>query len=425
VKKLILFLFRVFASGYFYEIGPCVSKQQPSWYRGRHYFPNRKTNNFLSLLMQQSQSSEQTILPSVRFQSLDVIRGLIMVFLAAESCRVYTALAAIVPGGIDHPVVRHFFHHPWHGLHFWDLVQPAFMTIAGTSLAISWHHKKSQGLVWSENLQHVLWRCFKLALLGMGLHCIYAGEMVFELWNVLTQLSFTTLVAYIIIDKPASWQWTITIVLLFFSEWLYRNTGIAGFDQPFVSGYNFGNWLDLQLMGKTNSDGWVTLNALPTSAHTIWGVIAGQWLMKDQQFAVSIRKLIIAGLLLVLSGYFLDIWAISPIIKRICTSSFVLVSGGWVFLLFALFLFVFDCKKYISRPVLMIALGTNAIFIYLFFETVGVQWLNNTVQIFANGFSSMIWLTANWAGLLGAFVTWALECYLCLWLYRRNVLIKL
>jgi len=375
--------------------------------------------------MQQSQPSEQINRPSVRFQSLDVIRGLIMIFLAAESCRVYTALAAIVPGEIDHPVVRHFFHHPWHGLHFWDLVQPAFMTIAGTSMAISWNNKKSLGVAWSDNLQHILWRCFKLAVLGMGLHCIYAGKMVFELWNVLTQLSLTTIVAYVLIEKPSPWQWMWTIVLLLLSEWLYRYTSIPGFDQPFVSGHNFGNWVDLQVMGKMNSDGWVAINALPTSAHTIWGVIAGQWLMKEQQFAASVNKLIIAGISLLLLGYSLDVLAISPIIKRICTSSFVLVSGGWVLLLFALFLFVFDIKKIVSRPIVTLAVGMNAIFIYLFFETAGVQWLNQTVQIFANGISSMAGITANWAELLGALSTWALECCLCLWLYRRNILIKL
>lgn len=375
--------------------------------------------------MQQSQPSEQINRPSVRFQSLDVIRGLIMIFLAAESCRVYTALASIVPGGTEHPVVRHFFHHPWHGLHIWDVVQPAFMIIAGTSLAISWHQKKSQGIVWSANLPHVLWRCFKLALLGIGLHCVYAGKMVFELWNVLTQLSITTLIAYMVIEKSATWQLGTTIVLLLLSEWLYRYTSIAGFEQPFVSGHNFGNWVDLQVMGKMNSDGWVAINALPTSAHTIWGVIVGQWLMKDKNFTISMKKLILSGFLLVLSGYCLDFWAISPIIKRICTSSFVLVSGGWVLLLFALFLFVFDINKIVSRPIVTLAVGMNAIFIYLFFETAGVQWLNQTVQIFANGISSMAGITANWAALLGALITWVLECCFCLWLYRRNILIKL
>ena len=46
--------------------------------------------------------------------------------------------------------------------------------------------------------KHILRRCFLLLLFGTGLHCVYSGQIVWELWNVLTQLSFTILVAFLL-----------------------------------------------------------------------------------------------------------------------------------------------------------------------------------------------------------------------------------
>ena len=34
--------------------------------------------------------------------------------------------------------------------------------------------------------------------------------------------------------------------------------------------------------GKINPSGWVAINALPTAARTIWGVLAGKLLMSER-----------------------------------------------------------------------------------------------------------------------------------------------
>src|SRR5471030_3169356 len=126
-----------------------------------------------------------------RLLSIDVMRGLIMILLAGESCSVYESLKGLHAGGVFDGVLRQFFHHPWHGLHFWDLVQPSFMTIAGTAMYISYHNKQQKGISWEQNFKHIAFRSLKLFLLGTGLHCVYSGKLVWELWNVLTQLSVT------------------------------------------------------------------------------------------------------------------------------------------------------------------------------------------------------------------------------------------
>ena len=76
-----------------------------------------------------------------RLLSLDVMRGLIMIFLAGESCEVYNALRHLHSGGFFTTIMDQFEHYPWHGLRLWDLIQPAFMTMAGTGMYISYHNK--------------------------------------------------------------------------------------------------------------------------------------------------------------------------------------------------------------------------------------------------------------------------------------------
>src|SRR4026207_553448 len=81
-----------------------------------------------------------SIQPKNRLLSLDVMRGLVMILLAGESCLLYVSLRDLQPNGTSAFLVDQIFqHHPWNGLHMWDLIQPAFMLMAGTALYISYH----------------------------------------------------------------------------------------------------------------------------------------------------------------------------------------------------------------------------------------------------------------------------------------------
>lgn len=361
-----------------------------------------------------------------RLVSLDVMRGMIMILLCAESCMLYEAIKHMDPTHPGTGLIIQFFHHPWHGLHFWDLVQPAFMFMAGTAMYISYHRKLAKGESWGDNLKHILIRCLKLFICGVALHCVYAGKPVWELWNVLTQLSFTIVLAYLIINRSYTWQFAFSIALLVLTEVLYRFIMVPGFDQPFVAGKNFGAYMDTLLMGKINADGWVTINCIPTAAHTIWGVLAGKLLISNHTIAYKIKALVIAGMMGLLIGYGLDLSGITPIIKRISTSSFTLASVGWVLLILAAVYWLVDVKKNTRYAWIFTVVGMNAIFIYLFFETVGVQWVNTKVAIFTG---DMLHLFLNVplsiSAVLSAMVTLIAEWGLCYWLYKRNIFFKL
>jgi hypothetical protein len=52
-----------------------------------------------------------------------------------------------------------------------------------------------------KTFRHVLKRSLLLLLMGVGLRCIYSGELRWKLWNVLAQLSFTYLVAFVVMRR--------------------------------------------------------------------------------------------------------------------------------------------------------------------------------------------------------------------------------
>lgn len=349
-----------------------------------------------------------------RLLSLDVMRGLIMILLAAESTSLYSRLDKAAAGTWLQRVTEQFFHHDWHGLRFWDLIQPGFMTMAGSAMFLSFYFKQQKGITWKDNLPHILFRCLKLFLFGTALHCVYSGKMVWELWNVLTQLAFTTLIAYLIIRKSYLFQLIVSFGLILLSEVLYRTVLVGEFNQPFVMGKNFGSFTDMLVMGKINSGGWVFVNFIPTSAHTIWGVLAGKLFVDDRfQTGQKLRYLISSGTALLLVGYAADLGGLSPIIKRICTGSFVLVSGGWILLFMAFLYWLTDIRQANRYAWIFSVVGMNAIFIYLFFETVGHQWLNGVVAIFVQ--------QPILASLATLFILW----YLCFFLYKKKIFFKL
>ena len=182
-----------------------------------------------------------------------------------------------------------------------------------------------------QDFHHALIRSGLLLLFGWALYCIVPGRLTFELWNVLAHSSFTYLVAFLLMRKPARVQLGVAFLFLIATGLLYRLWPVAGFNQPWVPDHNFGSWMDLVLMHKLDSDHWVAFNAVPTApAHTIWGVLAGQVLMSCRTSGQKIRLLVIPGLIGVVVGYALNPW--TPIIKRIASTSFVIVSGGWCLL---------------------------------------------------------------------------------------------
>ncbi|CAN5467026.1 DUF5009 domain-containing protein [soil metagenome] len=364
-----------------------------------------------------------TVLKSQRLLSLDFMRGFIMVLLAMESTGLYEHLFEATKGNFLNGFFLQFFHHPWNGLRFWDLIQPGFMFMAGVSMAYSLHKQTESGVPWNEQFRKILKRCFWLFFWGVLDYAVRPGGLSFELWDVLTQLSFTTLVAFLIFQWSVNAQIGVCVVLLLLTEILYRFTNVPGFDQPFTDQHNFGNYMDTVLMNKINDGGWVAINCIPTAVHTIAGVLVGKLFMSYR--SDKIKQMLLWAVILLVIGFGLDFAGITPIIKRIATSSFTLASLGWCLIGLAFCYWWIDLlnhKKYVQ---FFLVVGMNSIFIYLFFEIVASRWFNEYIRAIANGLLEIINTPEMLSNIIASLCIFALEWLICWFLYKKKVFFKL
>lgn len=358
-----------------------------------------------------------------RLFSLDVYRGLVMTLLVAEGAGVYGAMRGLGVNWLD-PIAAQFFHPTYEGFTFWDLIQPAFMFIVGVSMVFSMRKRAERGDRWGERFCHIVIRCIVLFLMGTGLHCVYAGALVWEYWNVLTQLSVTILIAFLIMGLPMAVQLLISLALIGVTGLAYRYIQVVPYDQVFDAGANFGTYVDTLLMGGTNSDHWVAINCIPTAAHTIWGVLAGKVLIGDGSASRKTATIAAWGIAALVVGYGLNWLGYAPMIKRICTEPYVIASGGWCVLALALFYGVIDGLGFKWGGWVVAVVGTNSILIYLVTESMAHAWLNPKVGIFVVGWLSKAGVSEPVAALVNALMVWALLWGLCYWLYLKKAFVK-
>ncbi|RJR14841.1 MAG: DUF5009 domain-containing protein [Nitrospiraceae bacterium] len=361
-----------------------------------------------------------------RLFSLDLFRGLTMFLLILEGTNFYYFLNVAVPeNSIFSIIAAQFYHAQWRGMNFWDLIQPYFTFIVGIAMAFSLRKRLEQGISWVKIFRHILFRCSVLFFLGIVLQITYREKPVWELWNILTQLSISIFISFIIFRTSYSTQIIISLCLLLITELSYRYVPINGFDQPFVKDHNLGTFIDLLLMGKTHPDGWVAINFLPTTAHVIWGVLTGKVIMNSDNPTQPVRIIAITGVLAILIGYYMDLAGITPINKHISTSSFVIVSGGWCLLSFIFLYWLVDVRGHRKWVTFFAIVGMNSIFIYVFSRTVGRLYLNKYVPLFIKGLMGQFGLTEGIMNLLAYIGIVGVEWYLCFWLYKKKLIIKI
>jgi len=366
-----------------------------------------------------------------RLRSLDFFRGFTMFMLIAEVLW-ETFGNDYFDGTVLSSLHTQLSHSTWVGLHFWDLIQPFFMFIVGVAMPISIGKRWARGDSWMDTFKHAAKRSIILLVLGVGVYCVYntggphagEGHLTFELWDVLAQLAFTYMIAFLIMRKSWMFQLSFSIGLLVLTELLYRLWPVAGFSQPFVPDHNFGAWFDLMVTGYLSSGHWVAINVLPTACHTIWGVLAGQLLISDMDIKKKIRILAVAGIAGLVLGFGLS--PLTPIIKRISTTTFTLASGGWCLLALALCFWAIDVKKYqVDTAQFFVIVGMNPIFIYLFTQVGGPSWLHRIIGVFTQGFLGAIHIPMPVISVITATIIVGIMWYMTYFLYKHRIFISI
>jgi predicted acyltransferase len=165
------------------------------------------------------------------------------------------------------------------------------------------------------------------------------------------------------------------------------------------------------------------LSTITSIASCLLGVFAGKFLA-DRSVSET-RKVVVllaSGFGLIVLGH---LWGLQfPVIKRIWTSSYVLVAGGWSAVLLALFYYVIDVRgaRTWAQPFLWI--GMNALTIYLVsrfvdFGNLSARLVGGPVATALDG----LWPGAG--GLLLALTGIGLCVLLCWFLYERKIFLRL
>jgi predicted acyltransferase len=351
---------------------------------------------------------------SKRLFSLDVFRGAVMFLLIAEAAGFHESFGSLVEGTAFETLGLQLEHHPWNGLRFWDLIQPFFMFIVGVAMPFSLRKRLATRSRWQAT-KHILRRSFLLFSFGVLLHWVYSHSPVWELWNVLVQLAFTILIAYAIMNQSYMFQIGVSIALLLLTEVLYRSYNPSA---PYAHNHeSFGAWFDMIAMGKTNGDYWVFINFIPTAAHTIWGLVCGQLLLSKSSEKQNLKLFLILGSVITVLGFSIDWLEITPMIKRIATTSFTLASGGISILTLTFFYWAIDVKGYKKNWLKIFSVvGTNSIFIYLFSETFGHVLFREYEILWAMGLFDAFKDYSDWVlvfeALLILLFLWAITYYL-------------
>jgi len=353
-----------------------------------------------------------------RILSIDFFRGFTMFMLVGGLEGLYENLDPGKIGPVTAFINQQTSHVPWVGLHFWDLIQPFFMFIVGVAMPFSLSRRWNRGDSWKKTFNHVLFRCLLLLILGWAHQ---SSRTVSNFNDVMAQLSVTYLIAFLLMRKDIKWQLLVSFSLILVSDLLYRFWPVEGFNQPFVPDHNFGSWTDIVLTGSLAGKGhWVPFNAIPTSAHTIWGVVVGLILMKDWSRRKKILTLLIIGIIGVIIGYSMNPYI--PIIKHICTSSFMIVSGGWCLIGMSVSYWIIDALNFRKVPLFFAVFGMNPLLIYLL--------AGELRHFFGRMLDPYLFRLFGWTNeitmlTISFIIIAALLWYVCYFLYKRKIFIRL
>ena len=101
---------------------------------------------------------------------------------------------------------------------------------------------------------------------------------------------------------------------------------------------------------------------------------------------------VLAGIVLLIVGY---IWGLQfPVIKRIWTSTYVLVAGGYCLLLLAAFYYVVDILRWRKWATPFLWIGANAIIAYVLASIAPWEWLMgpfaNWLAVYCGGVANVL-----------------------------------
>ena len=367
---------------------------------------------------------------SIRLASLDILRGFDL-FLLVFFQPVFVALARQMNMSFLDSILYQFDHEVWEGFRFWDLVMPLFLFMTGASMPFSLSkYIGTTGSYWPV-YRRILKRVFLLFIFGMIVQGNLLGldsRHIYLYSNTLQSIAVGYFIAAVIqLHFSFRWQIGITLLLLFI-YWIPMT-----FLGDFTPAGNFAEQVDRCVLGRFrdgvfwNEDGtwsfspyynytWIW-SSLTFGVTVMLGAFAGK-IMKEGKANRKkvVQTLSVIGVLLV--GLAM-LWSLQmPIIKRLWTGSMTLLSGGYCFLLMALFYYWIDYKGHSRGLNWLKVYGMNSITAYLLGEVVNFRCIADSVSYGLKQYMGdyyPVWLT---------FANYLILFFLLRMMYKRGLFLK-
>jgi predicted acyltransferase len=335
-------------------------------------------------------------------------------------------------------VYRELQHAPWNGWTVADFVFPFFLFLVGVCVGLAMDRDKvlagqSVGF-WPKVVKR------GLVLFGLGLlenAYLSLGFADLRIPGVLQRIAIVYL-ASAWLHVRLGRRGVVAVVLgLLVGYWLVLTwLPVPGLGQPsLTSEANLEGWLDQLLLGRhiwkygTTWDPEGILSTFPAIALGLIGVLTGRWLRLGGQETARVLAL---GLAMLLFALF---WNRSfPINKSLCTSPFVLFTGGAGVMLLAASHWLLDMRGRVAWAKPLIILGTNPLAAYVASSFLAstlrhVQLVDGlgrvtTLQAWLYGRLFSAWAPSAPASLAWG-VLYLLPLFLGIWLlYTRRIVIK-
>jgi len=352
-----------------------------------------------------------------------------------------------------------FEHKGWQGFAFYDLIFPLFVFIVGVSLVFSLTRTLER-----EGRAAALRRVFRRGLLLYALGVFYYGGFAqawpdIRLLGVLQRIALGYLLAGLLFCLFKARALAAIGAGLLVGYWLLmsfvpfpdvrptpggdlavcRETGFTNVAQlnldstamlrgVFIKGVNLANYTDQRWLPGFKWDGtWDPeglLSTLPAVGTCLCGVFAGL-LLRDRRRRdlEKVAWLVGAGAAAVALGW---LWGLHfPVIKKIWTSSYVLVAAGYSAWLLAAFYYVLEVRRWERWATPFVWIGMNSITVY-----VGGSLINyaHVAERLAGGSVRNFLDTAVTPGAgetVVAILTVGVAILLCRFLYRRQLFLRL
>src|SRR4030042_3586466 len=239
---------------------------------------------------------------SNRLISLDALRGFDMLWIMGGE-RIITALADLTGAAALTWAATQMDHVEWNGFHFYDLIFPLFLFIAGVSMPFSMDKRLAAGESKVKIYRHIFLRMITLVIFGI----IYNGFLEFN-WghiryaSVLGRIGLGWFFAALIVlnSKPKWWYAWFGGILLFY--WAILSL------IP-VPGYGAGNltmegslvgYIDRMLLPghlyKDIHDPEGILSTIPAISTALMGALTGNFLRIPYQKISGLKKALWMGI---------------------------------------------------------------------------------------------------------------------------------